>query len=352
MKTSSRLLSWFCRNRRNLPWRSNRSPYSVWISEIMLQQTVVQTVIPYFEKWMKKFPDVQTLAASTEGEILRQWEGLGYYNRARNILKTARMIVKEFGGNLPNNERDLLRLPGIGKYTASAILSIAFGKPVPLIDANVRKVGRRFLGLEKWDKQNEKKLTDWLSGILPPRHAGDFNEALMELGQTICLLENPLCEKCPLKKDCVAFAHNLQENIPGITTRRIIEKKSVILLLIHEQKILIRKKTDGLWKGMWVLPDFPSRKKAEEFVIEITGATGCFVKKLPERTHHYTRYRDRLTPLVYLVASSLRLKHKGWRWASINRIDCYPCPSKHRIILTDLLKIMKTVLYDSSARYA
>lgn len=337
MKISSRLLSWFRRNRRDLPWRKNRSSYSVWISEIMLQQTALKTVIPYFEKWMKRFPDVQTLATATEAEVLRQWEGLGYYSRARNILKTAQIIVKDFNSTMPENERDLLRLPGIGKYTAAAILSIVFGKPIPLIDANVRKVGRRLFGLEKWESSSEKYLFDRLSDILPPRRAGDFNEALMELGQTVCLLENPICKKCPLKKDCVAFAQNLTEKIPGYSARPLIEKKSILLLLIHEQKILIRQKKEGLWKNMWVLPDFTSRKKAKDFIFEITGGKGRFLKALPERIHHYTRYRDRLAPMVYTVEPLSPIKQKGLIWVKISALNQYPFPSQHRKILDNFI---------------
>jgi len=200
MKTSSRLLSWFRRNRRDLPWRKNRSPYSVWISEIMLQQTALKTVIPYFEKWMKRFPDVQTLATATEAEVLRQWEGLGYYSRARNILKTAQIIVKDFNSTMPDNERDLLRLPGIGKYTAAAILSIVFGKPIPLIDANVRKVGRRLFGLERWESSSEKYLFDRLSDILPPRRAGDFNEASWNWGKRFASLKIRFAKNARSKK--------------------------------------------------------------------------------------------------------------------------------------------------------
>ena len=337
MNLSSSLIRWFQNHKHDLPWRKNRTPYSVWISEIMLQQTIVKTVIPYFEKWMKKYPDVKTLAAAREHDVLRLWEGLGYYTRARNILKAANMIVKDFGGDLPDNEHDLRRLPGIGEYTASAILSIAFNKPHPLIDANVRKVGRRLLGLKKWDKQSAATLRRWLMNNMPPRRAGDFNEALMELGQTICLLENPFCARCPLHRGCLAFQKNRQDKIPGKKSRALIEKKSILLLLIHQGKILIRKKEEGLWKGLWLLPDFATRKQAENFIHDTTGRSGRFVEKLPSRIQHYTRYRERLVPHIYRLKASPMKTAKGWRWASLHRLNRFPFPSTHRIIL-ELLK--------------
>ena len=338
------LLEWFERNRRDLPWRNNPTPYSIWISEIMLQQTVVKTVIPYFEKWMEKYPTIYRLAKAKEREILKLWEGLGYYTRGRNILKAARIIVKEHDGRLPDNDKDLMRLPGIGEYTSAAILSIAYGKPYPVLDANVRRVGRRLLALEKWDRKAEKILEEWLRDLLPRDRPGAFHEALMELGQTICNSRNPLCSGCPLKRFCLGFQNNLQNEIPGRGKSAIIQREQILIIPIHGDKVLIRKNEGNLFQGLWCFPAMKKEGSIPGFIQKEIAEDFRELGKLTERNHYYTRYRVHLIPLVYQVENPHGKSKKGEKWVLLRDLKDYPFPSIYRKILDDLREFLSQKL--------
>jgi A/G-specific adenine glycosylase len=330
------LVRWFRKNKRTLPWRENPTPYSVWISEIMLQQTVVNAVIPHYEEWMETYPDISHLANAKEQEVLRLWEGLGYYERARNILKAAREIMGKFGGRMPETWEELRRLPGIGDYTASAIMSIAFGEPYPVMDANVRRVGRRILGMVGWDKKREKELLDFLKGIIPEKDPGGFNEGIMELGQTVCFSDKPLCEACPLKKFCIGYEKNIQHLIPGKAERKITAKKTFLALIVSQGKLLIMKRDEGMLKDLWGFPEFAEEEKIASFINKEGG--GCFEElgKLKARVHHYTSFRDELIPFVYRVEKPFGRNTKNRRWVSFNELEKFPFPSVYRKILEEL----------------
>jgi A/G-specific adenine glycosylase len=335
-----KLLPWFVTHRRDLPWRRDISPYSVWISEIMLQQTVVRTVIPYFERWLKRFPDIAAIASADEREILTLWEGLGYYNRARNIRRAACLIVQQHDGRLPDSYDTLRELPGIGAYTAAAIMSLAFGKPYPVIDANARRVVSRVLALPKRDKSAEEQVKTFLGQAIPPRKAGQFNEAIMELGQTVCLSRQPLCKSCPLKTICLAYRENLQGLIPSKTASRTIQKRSILLLLISNGRILARRKESGIFAGLWLLPTIPDNGRTKAAIGTFWG--GEIKPKIsPQRSlrpqiHHYTRYAQRLKPVIYDVTGKGARSADGWRWLKLVEIDSYPFPSVYRRILDEL----------------
>jgi len=335
-----RLLAWFPTHRRDFPWRHNVSPYSVWISEIMLQQTVVKTVIPFFKHWLRRFPDVAAISSAREQEILTQWEGLGYYGRARNIHRAARLIMQLCGGQLPNTYEELLKLPGIGEYTAAAIMSIAFGEPHLAVDTNVRRVASRILALQKRDATAEEQLRSLLTRAMPPKRAGLFNEAVMELGQTVCLSRKPLCEACPLESLCLTRQRNLPKSISSGTPNRVIEKQSVLLLLISQGRILAKRKEGGLFAGLWLLPTFRDDARVEtaiagfvrpDKVIEVS-----LVGTLSARTHHYTNHAERLRPLVYRIRGKGVRSVGDWRWLRLANIESYPFPSVYRRILSDL----------------
>ena len=330
------LLRWFRKNKRDLPWRKNRTPYSVWISEIMLQQTTVKAVIPYFEKWMKRFPDVGSVAKASEREILRLWEGLGYYTRAKNILKASRIIESQFHGRFPDDYKDAIKLPGIGPYTAGAILSIAFGKPYPVMDANVRRVGRRILGMVKWDKTKEKELLNFLKGMIPQKNAGAFNEAIMELGQTVCIAERPLCDKCPLTKFCIGFKKNIRHLIPGKAERKITAKKTFLALIVSQGKLLIIKRNKRLLKDLWGFPEFQEDGQIKSFIKKEGGVDFAEMGKLKARVHHYTRFRDTLSPFVYRVEKPFGRNTRNRQWVAFKDLENYPFPSIYRKILDEL----------------
>ena len=216
-----KLLAWYRKNGRSLPWRGAADPYRVWISEVMLQQTQVDTVIPYYTRWMSRFPDLAALAAAQEQDVLQVWEGLGYYSRARNILRCAKMLTSEHAGQLPRDVRQLEALPGIGAYIAGAIASIAFGIKAPALDGNLKRVLARLT--EFRFAVNEDRyaavLRERLVEILPEKHPGDVNQAFMDLGAAICLPRNPQCAACPLQMECAAFQKHLQDELPVKTKK-------------------------------------------------------------------------------------------------------------------------------------
>lgn len=255
----TRLLAWYRKNKRTLPWRGHPDPYAVWVSEIMLQQTRVETVVPYFERWMRLFPTVQALANASEQEVLHAWQGLGYYSRARNLHKAAQIIVRDYAGKLPQSAEDLARLPGIGRYTAGAIASIAFDADEPALDGNLKRVYARLFDVtEAVDSpKGEKLLWEIARQNLPKGRAGDFNQALMDLGAAICLPKAPRCLLCPLVELCKARENGVQElrplKKPKKPAPQYIHAAGVIVR--RGRVLLARRPSQGLLGGMWEFPN-------------------------------------------------------------------------------------------------
>ena len=254
-----RLLAWFDSHKRDLPWREDkpRNPYHVWISEIMLQQTRTEAVKPYFNSWMERFPTISALARAKESEVLHQWQGLGYYSRARNIHKAAMEMAETYGGRLPDRKEDILSLPGIGSYTAGAILSMAYGKREGAIDGNVLRVYARLYQVEEdiLKSRGRKKIEALVKETLPDR-AGDFNEALMDLGADICIPKNPRCSLCPLAESCAAFRHGKEKELPFRTPKKPPkEEQAACGIWIREGKVLLHKRpARGMLASMWEFP--------------------------------------------------------------------------------------------------
>lgn len=253
------LLSWYRRAKRDLPWRRDPTPYRVWVSEIMLQQTTVAAVTPKYEAFLRRFPSLASLANSREDEVLKHWAGLGYYSRARNLRRAARSVVADHGGTFPSELAPVLALPGVGRYTAGAILSIAFQKPFPLVDGNVIRVFSRLFGLKGRAKDPAFAARMWpLAGRLVPRHGpGDWNQALMELGATVCTPDSPSCGACPVSEHCEAFAKGLQDRLPVPEPARAPVPVSWTCLWIERAgKILLWRRSDQerLLKNLWGLP--------------------------------------------------------------------------------------------------
>jgi A/G-specific adenine glycosylase len=258
------LLKWYDRHARRLPWRDYPTPYRVWISEIMLQQTRVETVLPYFERWMERFPTLEDLAAASEQEVLQVWEGLGYYSRARNLHKAARQVMAEYGGQIPSERDQLERLSGIGRYTAGAIASIAFGKDEPALDANIRRVLARVfnVSIPARSPEGERLLWQLARETLPQGQngsggrAGDYNQALMDLGASICLPHAPTCLLCPLAEFCAAHAAGLEEQRPVLEAKPPVPHYLVTAAVIQrdEQVLIARRPSSGLLGGLWEFP--------------------------------------------------------------------------------------------------
>lgn len=257
------LLDWYRRHRRDLPWRRSRDPYRVWVSEIMLQQTQVDRVREYFTRFLARFPEVAVLAQASEHDVLRHWEGLGYYRRARQLHAAAKQIVAEHGGEFPRTAAELRRLPGIGRYTAGAIASIAFGQPEPIVEANSRRVLARLVGHAKpVGGPGDEPLWTIAEQLLPRRAAGLFNQALMDLGAMVCTVARPLCDRCPLATSCVARARGRVDEIPLLPRQRAVAQiRETALVLRQRDRVLVERRGAGeWWEGLW---DFPRAARGE-----------------------------------------------------------------------------------------
>ncbi len=252
-----RLLRWYARYRRDLPWRRTRDPYRVWVSEVMLQQTRVEAAVPYYRAFLRAFPDVHALAAAQEEDVLRVWAGLGYYARARHLLRAAREVVRQ--GSFPATAAGWRKLPGVGPYTAAAVASIAFGEDVVAVDGNVARVGLRLLGLPRstGDAAARRAVQAALSRVLPSGQAGEFNQALMDLGATVCLPARPRCAACPVQAFCRAHSTGRVNQIPLRPPRPARPHRRFVAAVVRDGRgrvLLVRQPSNGLWGGLWTLP--------------------------------------------------------------------------------------------------
>ncbi len=329
------LLAWYDANARVLPWRSDPTPYRVWISEIMLQQTRVEAGLPYFERFMAALPTVQHLASVDEQTLLKLWEGLGYYNRARNLQKAAKIIVNEHGGQLPGTPQQLLSLPGIGPYTAGAIASIAFGYPVPAVDGNVLRVLARLTAYQGdvLAAGVKEKTAAALQQILPQR-VGDFNQALMELGALVCLPNGtPKCLLCPLREQCRARAEGLENNLPvkAPKKQRRTEQRTVLLAL-HEGRVALRRRpAEGLLADLWEFPSLPGQLTKDQLPTQLADL-GLAVEGLLEAgpaKHIFTHIEWHMTG--WYVQCSTSDAPADWVWVTPRELKKeYPVPSAFR----------------------
>ncbi|MBE3595975.1 MAG: A/G-specific adenine glycosylase [Hydrogenibacillus sp.] len=265
------LLTWYVKARRDLPWRRTRDPYAIVVSELMLQQTQVATVIPYYERWMARFPTFEALAGADEAEVLKMWSGLGYYARARHLHALAREVVARCGGRLPASKTELRKLPGIGDYTAGAVLSIAYDQPEPAVDGNVRRVAARLFGWEtpvdasSFSRQVYAALKPAYAALSPPHSPGDLTQALMELGATVCTPRRPNCAACPLHTHCAALRLGLTERLPmrKKPQAKRKEKRAVWILQAKDGTVRVERRGTRLLRGMWQFPNWPSENLPE-----------------------------------------------------------------------------------------
>ena len=292
------LLAWYRQHQRRLPWRESRDFYPVWVSEVMLQQTQVQTVVPYFLRFMRAFPTLEDLAGADSQDLLRMWAGLGYYSRARNLRKTARILVREHGGKFPGSYREALKLPGIGRYTAAAILSIAFDQPLVALDGNVVRVLSRLFCLEGDPAKSPVQGMLAAAGqqLLFDGRPGDFNQALMELGATVCLPRNPRCLLCPWSSHCEALKSGMQDRLPEKAGRSGIRlSRQAAAVIRHRGRFLIRKRSGSrLLRDMW---EFPGGEFGR------SDPAGSLVKYLESELRLNVRLRDRLTVVKHAVTN-------------------------------------------------
>jgi A/G-specific adenine glycosylase len=340
------LIKWFALNARDLPWRKTKDPYKIWVSEAMLQQTTVNTVISYYERWIKIFPTVRDVADAPLQKILKSWQGLGYYQRARNFHKSAQIISQKYHGRIPSNYEDLRKLPGFGPYTTAAVLSIAFDKPYPIVDANVRRVFMRILAMKgKADTTRDPEIVSFLEKIIPQKKVNIFNQALMEIGALICRVREPACLVCPFRKYCQAFKDGIQQTIPQQVKKNVEEIHAAVGVLEKGKKVFIQQRPKtGLWAEFWEFPggkieknekpiDALRREMREEIGIEISSA-----RQILKIQHFYTQYKVQLYVFLCQTNAAIALK-KGRKWASLDQLEHFPMPSANTKILAQLRKI-------------
>jgi len=339
------LLKWFDEHARDLPWRRTDDPYAIWISEIMLQQTQVATVGPYYERFMRRFPTVEKLARARLDSVLKQWEGLGYYSRARNMHRAAQEIIKRFGGRLPDTKEQLLTLPGIGAYTAGAVASIAFGRREPLVDGNVIRVLCRLFRIQEDPRKNAVQKDIWALAekLLPKSRVGDFNQALMELGSEVCLPRSPRCEACPLNRQCQARLHGDETELPIRSPKKKIPCHTVVVGVIRKQgRILIdKRKPEGLLGGLW---EFPGGKQERGETLEaallreIREELGIQIQiehRLATVDHAYSHFRIRLHAFecTYVSGTPRCGSCTALKWVRPAELDRYAFPAANTKII-------------------
>jgi len=329
------LSRWYKVHKRDLPWRQTKDPYKIWISEVMLQQTTASAVIPYYEKWLNLFPSMEALARASRQRVLKAWEGLGYYQRARNLHQAARIMCRQNACQVPDSYEALIALPGFGPYITAAVLSIAYGQPLPVLDANVRRVVMRLAGLRgQFSPRLDKILLERVRAIFPARNGGDFNQAMMELGALVCRPRNPSCLLCPVQRFCLAFKCGEQEIIPTPKKRNIQEIETVVAIIRDGRRYLIQKRPPhGLMAELWEFPG-GKREKGESL-------RGALQRELHEELdaevkvgrlflkvrHAYTRFRVTLFAFECELTGPRTFKKKNIRWVFLKALKRCPFPS-------------------------
>jgi len=348
-RLQSRLLSWFGRNRRDLPWRANRDPYRIWVSEVMLQQTQVATVLRYYDPFIRAFPTIQALAAAPEQEVLRRWEGLGYYRRAHHLHQAARSLAAKHGGRIPNDPELFGELPGVGRYILGAVLSQAFDRRLPIVEANTRRVLCRLLGRKLWHDPNgsERWLWQAAEALLPTHRVGDFNQALMELGALVCTPAKPRCGNCPLKKCCVACRRGLQCEIPGQrpSPNEVVIQEVAVVVRRKNRVLMVQRPLTGRWPGMWEFPhgqvgNGETHESAAQRVIwDLVGLESQLGPEIVTLKHALTRFRITLTCFEarYRAGRFRSRFYRKARWISPSRMQDLPLSSPQRRLASALL---------------
>jgi A/G-specific adenine glycosylase len=338
---ATRLLDWHeGSGRHDLPWQHPREPYRVWLSEIMLQQTQVQTVIPYFERFVRELPTLAALASADEDRVVALWAGLGYYARARNLHKAAQVCVAEHGGELPRDFDALAALPGIGRSTAGAILAQAHGLPFAILDGNVKRVLCRYHGIEGWPGSGpvEKRLWQLAESHLPGERLADYTQAIMDFGATLCTRSDPSCVLCPLQDSCVALREGRTTELPESKPGKPLPERRTLMLLLRDREdrvLLVRRPPTGVWSGMWSLPEVADHDEARAFV---AGASGVdFEDNVPLALieHSFSHDRLHIAPLLWREAApAARIgDNAAQRWQPLQSLDEVGLPAPVRKLL-------------------
>jgi A/G-specific adenine glycosylase len=340
-----RLLHWYDRHgRHDLPWQdtptNRRTPYRVWVSEVMLQQTQVATVIPYFERFMQALPDIAALAAASEDRVMALWSGLGYYRRARHLHAAARVCIERHGGELPRDFEALAALPGLGRSTAAAILAQAEGQRHAILDGNVKRVLARFHGVHGWPGERlvENALWSHAEAHTPSTRVADYTQAIMDLGATVCTRANPRCAECPQACECVAFRDNLTGAIPVPRPARVLPEKQVVLVILRDRRdrvLLQRRPPQGVWPRLWSLPEADDADTAGTLAARLAQLDRAIAAPLPGIRHTFTHFRLQASPLEWRgVHANKRLADDpDSRWYSPAEIAALGVPAPVKRLL-------------------
>lgn len=337
------ILRWFDQHgRKHLPWQENKTPYRVWLSEIMLQQTQVATAIPYFLKFMQRFPELAQLAKATEDEVLHLWAGLGYYSRARNILRAAKMIMADYQGQFPDTVDELIKVPGIGPSTAGAIVAIAFNQPATILDGNVKRVLSRLHGIT--DPINDKKVEDQLwsyaEQYTPKKRVADYTQAMMDLGATLCTRSKPACERCPLMKQCVAHQLGIASLLPAKkATRKLPVREATFLIIKKGKHIFLGKRPSfGIWGGLWSLPEIagvPDKKAIRAFCRQRHQHSLTDYEALTPFRHTFSHYHLDIFPVLIEInaTASKVMEADQFIWYNPKKPDLVGLPKPVQVIM-------------------
>ena len=335
-KISDQLIPWQKKfGRNNLPWQGTKNPYLIWISEIMLQQTQVKTVIPYYQKFIENFPDINTLAIADDDDVMKLWSGLGYYARARNLHESAKIIKSKFKGEFPKKLTELISLPGVGRSSAGAISSFAFNKKTPILDGNVKRVFTRIYGIKDWAGiiAVEKELWILAEKNLPENKFGKYNQALMDLGATLCIKKNPQCVQCPIKKLCKSYKNNWTNIIPASKPiKEKLTKISYFYIFQYKSKFLfIKKPKKGIWGGLWSFPEFKKELNIKQWIFKNIGIKDFKLIQNGIMTTNFTHYKLQIN-YQHLEVKKFKSNEvmKGLLWEDEDKIEegAYPSPVK------------------------
>ncbi len=326
---SKRLLHWFdLHGRKNLPWQQSVTPYRVWVSEIMLQQTQVDTVIPYFERFMARFADVESLAAAPLDDVLHLWTGLGYYARARNLHTCAQKVVTDHRGEFPAELGELMRLPGIGRSTAAAIASIAFNQPTAILDGNVKRVLARHCAVDGWPGNNAVAVKLWQAAeaFMPLQRCRDYTQAIMDLGATVCTRSKPRCQECPVHSDCQAYAAGTPTAYPASKPTKAKPSKDAYLLLLQlaDGRVLLEQRPAlGIWGGLWSLPEADLQTDLQTYISQHFG-TPASLQPWPSLRHSFSHYHFNIHPVHVTLQSTRSTIREGHKTSWVNPLAPIP----------------------------
>jgi A/G-specific adenine glycosylase len=339
-----RLLAWHAKSgRHGLPWQQDRSAYRVWVSEIMLQQTQVATVIPYFARFMQRFPDVCALADAPPDEVLHLWTGLGYYARARNLHRAAQLIRDRHDGRFPTGLDAVMELPGVGRSTAGAILAISAGARHPILDGNVKRVLARFYAVDGAPDESAtiEKLWRLAEDNTPSRNVATYTQAIMDLGATLCTRAKPRCEACPIESDCRARIEGRQDELPAAKRKRAVRKRKTAVMLVARREsevLLVQRPPSGIWGGLWCLPEFEHRDAAAMYAANTLTSATLVRTPLPDIEHSFTHFDLVITPVVATCRGEAAVHEGNTLWYDLTQPARVGLPAPIKTLLGTLLE--------------